>query len=72
MVSKINGKAFHHSIFFNDNKKRKRKIFIVKCIQKVHNFTVVRKYKNLFLQINLKRIQFCLNVSVQSLHKYKY
>ena len=41
MVSKINGKAFQHSSFFFINKKRNGKNFIVKLIQKVHNFTVV-------------------------------
>ena len=53
MLSKKNGKAFHDRSFFINNK-RNGKNFMVKYIQYVHNFTVVPKYKNLFLHINLK------------------
>ena len=67
MVSKTNGKAFHHSSFFLINKKRNGKNFIVKLIQQVHNFTVVPKYKDLFLHINLKLVPFALNLPLHSL-----
>ena len=48
MLSKKNGKAFHDRSFFINNK-RNGKNFMVKYIQYVHNFTVVPKYKNIFL-----------------------
>ena len=40
---------------------------MVKYIQYVHNFTVVPKYKNLFLHINLKLVPFAPNLPVHSL-----
>ena len=40
---------------------------MMKYIQSVHNFTVVPKYKNLFLHINLKLVPFAPNLPVHSL-----
>ena len=40
---------------------------MVKYIQQVQNFTVVPKYKNLLLHINLKLVSFAHNLPVHSL-----
>ena len=43
MVSRINGKVFHHSSSFFINNKKAETNFTVKYIQQVHNFAVVPK-----------------------------
>ena len=67
MVSKINGKAFHHSRFFSLITKETEKNVMPEYIQKVHNLTVVPKCKNLFLHINLKLVPFAPNLPAHSL-----
>ena len=69
MVSKINEKAFHHGslFFFSLITKGTEKNCMLKYIQYVHNFTVVPKYKNLFLHINVKLVPFAPNLPVHSL-----
>ena len=51
MVSKIDGKVFHHNSFLSSITKETEKNSMEKYIQKAHNFTVVPKYKKLFLHI---------------------
>ena len=67
MVFKTDGKAFHQSSFFSLITKETEKKFMVKYIQQAHNFTVVAKYKSLFLHINLKLVPFASNLLVHIL-----
>ena len=54
-------------IFINDKRNGKKLIIWLKYIQQVHSYTVVPKYENLFLHINLRLVLFAPNLPVHSL-----
>ena len=67
MVSKINGKAFHHGGVFFINNKRNGKKRHTEIHSVSSHLTVVPKYKNLFLYINLTLVSFAANLPAQRL-----
>ena len=78
MVSKINQRYYigwislnkwkgFSSHFFINNKRSRKKLYGEIHSISSHNFTVVPKYKNLFLHINLKLVLFAPNLPIHSL-----
>ena len=61
-------KGFSSQLFyFSSITKATENNFMVKYIQYVHNSTVVPKYKNLVLHVNIKLVPFAPNLTVHSL-----